>query len=199
MGVVTRWIFHKIQIGHPSESAALFYNQRMSTLSEKTKKALAEAEGNEKELKWIQTSIAKGYEGVGVIFTCDNNYVLGINKKREAEYPGGKVELEDASIVDTVKREVQEETGLSLDPARFETKYQVTGGTTGYPSWVYIVNLTEEEFQKLTSTDGTFSKFIKVKTIKNVDQVVDVLTGEAYEIRKFNKKYVLPQIAEYLN
>jgi 8-oxo-dGTP pyrophosphatase MutT (NUDIX family) len=166
-------------------------------LSDKTKEALATVK-DVNILKWIHTAIEKGYEGVGVIFTTKDNYVLGINGKNEAEYPGGKVELADINLLDTAKREILEETGLDLEISRLTTKYKITGGTTGYPSYVYIVEITEDEFKQLSSPDRTFSKFIKVRKVSNVDTVIDSITGEIYELRKFNRKYVIPQIEKHL-
>jgi 8-oxo-dGTP pyrophosphatase MutT (NUDIX family) len=171
-------------------------------LSDKTKEALKKAtdENDSKTLKWIETSIAKGYEGVGVIFYILDNkkisYVLGVNKKGEAEYPGGKVEASDSSKEATVQREVEEETGLYFPLERFVKCFEINGGTTGYPSYLFLVEISIEEFQHLKSKDGTFSKFIKVPEVIDCEQVHS--NGTAYELRKFNRKYVLPQIKDSL-
>lgn len=171
-------------------------------LSEKTKTSLQEAieKKDTKTEKWIQTSIKKGYEGAGVIFYVVRDeqifYVLGINKKNEAEYPGGKCEDDDTNIESTVAREVLEETGLFIEKNRFVNKCPITGGTTGYPSYVFFVKITEEEFSKLHSKDGTFSKFITVDNIIDCEKVKDSDSGTEYELRKFNRKYVIPQIKD---
>lgn len=171
-----------------------------SHLSEKTKEALAKAiaDKDTKTEKWIKTSAQKGYEGVGVIpYTVRNkkvSFVLGINKKNEAEYPGGKCEDADEDLESTVQREVREETGLIINKDRFVNGLQVTGGTTGYPSYVFLLPISEEEFGALRSPDNTFSKFIKVDQIVDCEKVTDTVSGEEYELRKFNRKYVIPQV-----
>lgn len=173
-------------------------------LSNKTKEALAKAivENDQKTKKWIEISIEKGYEGVGVIpYVYDPikqlfYFVLGINKKGEAEYPGGKVEEVDSDKEDTVSREVAEETGLIIPRNRFVISFEVNGGTTGYPSYVFLVEISDNEFNQMTSVDGTFVKFIKVQNVVGCETVKDEATGTDYELRKFNKKYVLPQIRD---
>jgi hypothetical protein len=171
-------------------------------LSEKTKKALATAtmEGDTKTVTWIRISAFKGWEGAGFIpfIFADGKieYILGINKKKEAEYPGGKTKMKDGSKKETVKRETEEEIGLKLPLERFNDGFEVNGGTTGYPSYVYLVEITEEEFSRLKSKDKTFTSFIRVDSIFDCDTVTDKLTGKQYEVRKFNKKYVLPQVKE---
>jgi ADP-ribose pyrophosphatase YjhB (NUDIX family) len=179
---------------------------KQAGLSDKTKEALQKAidEKDQKTQKWIENSIVKGYEGVGVIpYVYDPDkkifyFVLGINKKGEAEYPGGKVEEDDVDQKDTVSREVLEETGLTIPRDRFVTSFQVTGGTTGYPSYVFLVEVSSTEFGKMKSADGTFTSFILVQNVVGCDTVKDEATGKEYEVRKFNKKYVLPQIKDPL-
>jgi len=171
-------------------------------LPEKTKEALAKAiaDKDTKTEKWIRTSIKKGYEGVGIIpYTVHDkrvSFVLGINKDNKAEYPGGKCEEADEDLKGTVQREVQEETGLIIDKDRFVNGLQVTGGTTGYPSYVFLVAITEEEFSGLRSPDSTFSKFIKVNKIIDCENVRNAFGDDEYEFRKFNRKYVIPQVKE---
>ena len=174
-------------------------------LSDKTKTALQEAidKKDEKTEKWIKVSIQKGYEGVGVIpYIFDPvklifYFVLGINKKGDAEYPGGKVELTDSDKEDTVRREVLEETGLDIAKNRFVTGFDVNGGTTGFPSYVFVVEFTDSEFKQMKSKDKTFSEFILVQNIFG-DKVKDENTGKEYDVRNFNKKYVLPQVMNRL-
>lgn len=157
------------------------------------------ADGDTKTEKWIRTSIVKGYEGVGVIpyIRKENKvlFVLGINKKGEAEYPGGKCEDQDNDLASTVRREVVEEIGLLIDKNRFVNGLQITGGTTGYPSYVFLVEINEADFNLLYSIDGTFSKFILTENIVDCDLITDYY-GIEYELRKFNKKYVIPQIRD---
>jgi 8-oxo-dGTP pyrophosphatase MutT (NUDIX family) len=152
---------------------------------------------------WKRISQIKGYEGAGVIFIVESNwYVLGINKNNEAEYPGGKVEEQDNSVAHTIAREVEEETGLKLDISRVSKLAEITGGATGYSAFVSITFITTDEFNLMNSnclnnTDGTFSKFIKTKDIVDTDTVIDS-NGESYKLRKFNAKYIIPQIKESL-
>jgi 8-oxo-dGTP pyrophosphatase MutT (NUDIX family) len=170
------------------------------------------AENDSKTEKWIRTAITKGYEGVGIIpYLKKNNlllFILGINKKNETEYPGGKVEESDTDLIHTVQREVLEETNLTIDRSRFEDPdlgldlgrgpLEITGGTTGYPSYVFLVEFTEDEFLKMYSKDGTFSKFILTKNIINTEIIVDDISGTEYPFRKHNRKYVIPQIQDKL-
>jgi 8-oxo-dGTP pyrophosphatase MutT (NUDIX family) len=164
-------------------------------LSEKTQEALRLAK-DEKTKQWILTAIDKDFEGAGAIFVMDDCYVLGVNKKGEAEYPGGKVEEQDGGIFDTVLREIREETGLQLDKGRVRELHGINGGTTGYQSFVCKVRITPDEFKQMKSEDGTFSHFIRVKRIKGEETVVDIDTGAVFPVRKFNHKYVIPQIPE---
>jgi len=180
-------------------------------LSEKTKQALdkARAEKDKKTENWILTSIKKGYEGAGVIFylkqtryePVEKMFVLGINKENKAEYPGGKCEEEDNDIESTAAREVLEETGLIIDRSRFVNGLKVTGGTTGYPSYVFLVEITMNEFLSLIastscSPDNTFIGFITVDNILDTEKVLDSVSKTEYELRKFNRKYVIPQIKD---
>lgn len=155
-----------------------------------------------KQNEWLETSKAAGYEGAGVIFYYNSEnttyFVLGINKKNEAEYVGGKVEKEDKDVIDTVQREIKEETGLYIREFRLHQRFKITGGTTGCPSFLFCVQITDAEFLDMKSEDGTFTKFIKttnmfgsLETPKLVDS-----NGDVYDIRKFNYKYVYPQIKE---
>lgn len=174
----------------------------MQNFSQKTKEALEKAisEGDTKAEKWIRTSAEKGYEGVGVLLYLEEAgkklFVLGINKKNEAEYPGGKCEECDKDLESTVSREVKEETGLYIDKKRFVNGLKVTGGTTGYPSYVFLVEISLEEFMNIQSPDGTFSTFITVENILDCEKVKDYVSGTEYELRKFNRKYVIPQIKD---
>lgn len=171
-----------------------------------------------KEIQWIVTSIDKGYEGAGVIpyigTGVNKRFVLGINKKGEAEYPGGKVENEDSDMISTARREFFEETGIDIERARFHTKCEITGGNTGFASHIFLVQITESEFEAMNlpvcgecnRTDGTFTGgFIQVDEIVSPEgedaklaNVVDIKTKTVYPIRKFNREYVLPQIREFL-
>lgn len=181
-------------------------------LPEKTRMALEKAirEGDEKTKAWIEAAIEGEYEGAGVIFTKRSkknkkvkNFVLGVNKKKkagsigEAEYIVGKRERGDGDRIDTAKREVEEEAGLHISRARFSgPAYPITGGTTGYPFYVYFVELMDEEYEAVNSPDGTFTRFIEVPSILDRDIVTDISTGDTFPLRKFNVKYVFPQIAD---
>lgn len=149
---------------------------------------------NHKE-SWIKTSLHKGYEGAGAIFTCDNYFVLGLNLKNEVEYPGGKVEMIDESIQHTIQREIHEETSLIISIERISTLFKITGGETGTPSYVSIIDISNEEFNQanhfLSNNNLTFSKLIKTKKI---EQFVTDIDHNIYPLRKFNFKYILPQI-----
>jgi 8-oxo-dGTP pyrophosphatase MutT (NUDIX family) len=145
--------------------------------------------------EWIKTSIIKGYEGAGAIFTCNDYFVLCVNSKNEVEYPGGKVEMFDDSIKHTIQREIKEETSLSISDDRISTLYKITGGETGTPSYVSLIEISNEEFKNandyLSKNSDIFSKLIKTKKI---EQFVKDIDGDKYPLRKFNFKYVLPQI-----
>jgi 8-oxo-dGTP pyrophosphatase MutT (NUDIX family) len=164
-------------------------------------------DGNLKSVQWILTAVEKGYEGAGIIpyvgSGSNRRFVLGINKKGEAEYPGGKVERDDLDLIATAQREIKEETGLDIGQERFTTKCAVSGGTTGFQSHVFLLKLSQQEFEALKSKDGTFVEFVQVAEVvdpgpEKRQHVVDVATGKSYPIRKFNREYVLPQIKDFL-
>jgi len=150
--------------------------------------------------KWIILSKERGYEGAGAIMVYDDTYVLGINEYNEAEYFGGKIEESDASIQDTAQREILEETGLIIDKSRLNIKMMapIEGGLTGTVAHVFLLNILKEEYDSLKSTDQTFIKFIRVKSIIKRDNVVDINDGKSYLLRKFNRKYIIPQLEKYL-
>jgi 8-oxo-dGTP pyrophosphatase MutT (NUDIX family) len=174
-------------------------------VSTKTLEELKKAIKNEdlKTAKWITNSIDKGHEGAGVVpYIYENggfHFILGINKEGFAEYPGGKVEENDTCVEDTARREFNEETSYIINRERLNTFFQINGGTTGYPSYVFLVKFDQRDFdiiKQAKSTDGTFTDFIKVSNIFDCDKVTDALTNKEYEIRKFNKKYIFPQIKD---
>jgi 8-oxo-dGTP pyrophosphatase MutT (NUDIX family) len=172
-------------------------------------------EGKLDKIQWIVNSIRQGYEGAGVILYVgqgpNRRYILGIKQGTgEAEYPGGKVERRDVGPADTARRELFEETGLGLSISRFHTKCTITGGTTGCEAHVFLVNLTHAEATSLliaaypdNAPGDTFTSFIRVKDLFAEDgtvleTVVNDVTGQTYPLRKFNRKYVLPQIKDFL-
>lgn len=155
---------------------------------------------SENKESWIKTSISKEYEGAGAIFLCDNHFVLGVNVKNEVEYPGGKVEIPDLSIENTIQREVQEETSLLIPIERISTLFKITGGETGTPSYVSLIDISNDEFNSsneyLSKNPNTFSKLIKTKKLGQF--ITDSNSDKIYPLRKFNYKYILPQIENLL-
>ena len=152
--------------------------------------------------EWTRVSILKGYQGCGVIPFLDTEdglrFVLGINKDGKAEYPGGKIEEIDTGPISTALRELKEETGLVLSEDRLSNEpFRIDGGTTGYPAYVFTTKISEDEFASMSGKgDGTFSEFIRVKTIfpeDGGDCVIDD-KGDRYVIRNFIRKYVLSQL-----
>jgi hypothetical protein len=154
----------------------------------------------DKQAEWVETSKKAGYEGAGVIFYVfdrgDVFFILGINKDNKAEYVGGKIEKTDKDLVDTVQRETKEETGLNIERNRFDHRFKITGGTTGFPSFVFLVQITPKEFLQMKSEDGTFRKFIKTLDMFGDGVPPNVIDsdGNVYNVRNFNYKYVYPQI-----
>lgn len=192
-------------------SVAYFYvkNNRKHTVSEFTKKALNKSlqEGDKKTQQWIETSISQGYEGAGVlpyILTKEGiEYVLGLKyddiiKQYIAEYPGGKCEIYDDDSIDTAKREMEEECKLLINRNRFENshRFTITGGTTGYPSFLYLVQISDKELNDMKTNHSHFNGFTTTKSIFGSDTVKDSRDGNIYQLRKFNRKYVLPQIEQ---
>lgn len=154
----------------------------------------------QKMILWKKTAAEKGYEGAGLIVYTEidgqNWFIFGINKEGKADYFGGKCEPDDKGITGTVCREVKEETGLVLVEQYLTNRFTVTGGDTGFPSYVFVGCIDVDEYKALTSPDGTFSKFILVKSLLDGGETVLDSNGQVYGLRKSVHKYVLPQIRE---
>lgn len=79
--------------------------------------------------KLIQSGYEDAIAGVGVIFRVEQNRLFILLVKRakisndpwsgDMAFPGGKRNSKDSSIIDTVKREVMEETGIDLTRGQY--------------------------------------------------------------------------------
>ncbi|OAH25945.1 hypothetical protein AYJ05_00355 [Corynebacterium stationis] len=55
-----------------------------------------------------------------IVVWHENSLLLGLNNRGEWELPGGRPEPGDESLVETVYRELREETGLNIEPAQLQ-------------------------------------------------------------------------------
>ena len=51
-----------------------------------------------------------------IVVWHENSLLLGLNNRGEWELPGGRPGPGDESLVETVYRELREETGLNIEP-----------------------------------------------------------------------------------
>lgn len=55
-----------------------------------------------------------------IVVWHENSLLLGLNNRGEWELPRGRPEPGDESLVETVYRELREETGLNIEPAQLQ-------------------------------------------------------------------------------
>jgi 8-oxo-dGTP pyrophosphatase MutT (NUDIX family) len=77
---------------------------------------------------------------VQAVLLNKEGYVLGVSRKKDHNdmgLPGGKVDDDDKSLEDAIKREVKEETGLDID---MSTAIQVFSmHRDGYMGYTYLI------------------------------------------------------------
>lgn len=187
-GTLDHWPTDLVQSGKVVDA---FYKIQYDQSDEAKKKKL-----------WYCSSALRGWEGAGALLYVrvkdaeyDDYAVLGLNKEKgELEYSGGCTRYDDANEVATAQRKVFDEFGLKLDASRFRDDLRAstgTAGTTGFPAYVYLIEITNDEYQSMKLKTSTFSKLnlVPMYQLREYKPGNSLVTkdGFVYQLRSFNR------------
>ena len=147
-----------------------------------------------KENDWMMLAEKHKYEGAGVLVNFEDKLLFLVNKKGQAEFPGGKIEAADnGSKHATALRELREETGMVLNATDLYHCFKTEGGTSGFPSYQFVTRrLKWPEFR--THLEGSHFEGATLSKIYFVDNnkwmIKDGPNGKFIPIRKFNTFFI---------
>lgn len=109
---------------------------------------------NEVNLSFSDEPFKKNPKHVWVICTYQGRWLLTHHKERGYEFPGGKVELNEATSAGAI-REVFEETGGVVERLHYIAQYQVKGKSATIVKNVYYTDIDQLiEQDTYYETDG---------------------------------------------
>ncbi|MFJ4714333.1 NUDIX hydrolase [Streptomyces sp. NPDC088785] len=129
----------------------------------------------------------------------DDGRILAIRRNDNGRWvpPGGIVEY-DESLVDAVRREAREETGLTVEPLRLGAVYKYRNPERGVVSLMFLCRVLSGT---LTTNDeaGAFWWMTAAEVAANMSptfaqRVFDTLEGPAVPVRSHDEHRVLAEV-----
>lgn len=144
--------------------------------------------GNQVELSFTTNAFQQIAKHVLVICQYEDTWILTNHKTRGLEFPGGKVE-EGESLEDAAHREVNEETGATLEELLQIAEYRVCDGKDSFVKAVFWGKIkTIEKAKNYFETNGPLA-------VKG--DILQLRLGKEYSF--IMQDEVVPECVKYIN